>query len=98
MDLERHLTTLQYKLEEERHNTQLLMNYPYTDPDLLKRSESKHYINANTVRIMMLEEQNILLRQQYITDAIENEECRETYFEVCKLTNLNSLVLMLSCR
>lgn len=82
LDLERHLTTLQYKLEEERHNTQLLMNYPYTDPDLLKRSESKHYINANTVRIMMLEEQNILLRQQYITDAIENEECRETYFEV----------------
>ena len=96
MHLERHLTTLQYKLEEERHNTQLLMDYPYTDPHLLKRSESKHYINANTVRIMMLEEQNTVLRQQYITD--ENEECRETYFEVCKLIIINSLVLMLSCR
>lgn len=64
LKLKQELSDVQIQLKEEIKKTHLLMDYPLTDTSILTDKQSRQYINANTVRIQLLEEQNSELRQR----------------------------------
>ena len=64
LKLKQELSDVQVQLKEEIKKTHLLMDYPFSDSSVLTNTQFRHYINANTVRIQLLEEQNSELRQR----------------------------------
>lgn len=57
----------QVQLKEEMDKNHLLMEYPFkpTVDQSLTFIQSRRHINANSVRILLLEEQNEEIRQHY---------------------------------
>lgn len=65
LKLKQELSDVQIQLKEEIKKTHLLMDYPFTeDSSTLTSTQFRHYINANTVRIQLMEEQSSELRQR----------------------------------
>ena len=62
-ELEQQVSEVRHQLQEERHKCRLLMDYPFakqTTGGVLHQKQ----ISANTVRILLLEEQNADLRDR----------------------------------
>lgn len=85
-ELEEHLDSVRQQLQEERQNCRLLMDYPFikqtnenysTHVTSLSSKESGRQISANTIRILLLEEQNSELRQKVVEAAHERTRQRE---------------------
>ena len=78
-DLESKLTASAAALSEEQARCQLLMDYPSLsqshDAAALSSVEARQHMRANTVRIMLLEEQNGCLRSRMVM-ATDGEEPR----------------------
>lgn len=55
------------------HDDRLLMDYPYnvkqTEGHVIQRQQSRRQISANTIRILLLEEQNNELRNSTIREV-----------------------------
>lgn len=78
-DLESQLTATAAALSEEQAQCQLLMDYPSLnqsrDAAALSSVEARQHMCANTVRIMLLEEQNGCLRLRMVV-ATDGEQPR----------------------
>ncbi len=95
--LETQLGDVRLQLEEERKNCRLLMDYPFVKQSSegygdhlasLHGKRSQRQISANTVRILLLEDQNTELRQNLIVTARTNRRGQEgpqvrTHFSYC---------------
>ena len=80
------MDSVQQQLREERQNCRLLMDYPFikqtnenysTRITSLSSKESGRQISANTIRILLLEEQNSELRQKAVEAALDRTRQRE---------------------
>ena len=67
LDLELRLTSLSAELEKERENCRLLVTHPENGSSS-GRDLHKH-ITANTIRILLLEEQNTEMREAIVEKA-----------------------------
>lgn len=79
--LEEQVRQLKIQLEAEKERCRLLMEYPYIKPSTSKDKigdmtslESQRQVSANTIRILLLEEQNADLRQQQAAAVIKEGE------------------------
>lgn len=90
--LEAQLGVVRLQLQEEAHNCRLLMDFPFlkqTSDDYsthiasLSGRESQKQISANTVRILLLEEQNSELRQRTVAATQMAREKQMRRFQVC---------------
>ena len=63
------MDSLEEHLREVEKSKLLLMNYPYTDniESLVNTEDHTHCVNANNVRILLLEEQNSELRKRSLS-------------------------------
>ena len=81
--LEVQVTSLSAELERERENCRLLV----TRPELISVTGSsrdlQEHISANTIRILVLEEQNSELRESVLEHAKRTERKRRE--EVCEI-------------
>ena len=84
-DLKLQLASLFTQLEMERENCRLLVDYPSSSDDSsqahlasLSNRKSQERISANTIRILLLEEQNSELRQTVLRHARETGSQRKT--------------------
>ena len=75
LELEQEILAAQERLKKELQKTKLLMEYPFSSvvPKSLSVNQSRDHINANTVRILLLEEQNDKLREQWTPSSLENK-------------------------
>ena len=91
------------EVEEERANARLLMDYPFVkqtaegyhrhvESMLASGGESHRQISANTVRILLLEEQNGELREGIVSSAMQGRRDGK-HFQVLVLFFLFSLSL-----
>ena len=66
-ELQKETMTKREELNEERSKSRLLMEYPFSPrvDTTMTLSQSREHIDANSVRIFYLEEQNHEIRQLY---------------------------------
>lgn len=79
--LEERVRELKSQLEAEKERCRLLMEYPYIKPSTSKgkmgdmtQLESQRQVSANTIRILLLEEQNADLRQQQVVMVMKEAD------------------------
>lgn len=79
--LEERVRELKSQLEAEKERCRLLMEYPYIKPSTSKgkmgdmtQLESQRQVSANTIRILLLEEQNADLRQQQVVTVMKEAD------------------------
>ena len=67
MDLELRLASLTAQLEKERENCRLLVTHPENSSG--SGRDLQRHVSANTVRILLLEEQNTEMRETLVQKA-----------------------------
>lgn len=82
-ELEQQVSEVRHQLQEERHKCRLLMDYPFVKQTTGSVPLQKQ-ISANTVRILLLEEQNADLRDKIVQAAQAQGLEKKDMFQVGK--------------